>query len=148
MAEDLHFKDNPDDCYPYTINECYYSYNQAMEYPEPNYICPEGWRLPTRLDWFNMFFYVDMYNGKNNAIESVIYTRDSTGKIPSETGLDLKDGESYFTSSTGYYSTGLSSVPIQFLVDISGDHFYYGQANLRQDYASRVRCVKDEKEGE
>lgn len=148
MAEDLHFKDNPDDCYPYTINECYYSYNQAMEYPEPNYICPEGWRLPTRLDWFNMFFYVDMYNGKNNAIESVIYTRDSTGKIPSETGLDLKDGESYFTSSTGYYSTGLSSVPIQFLVDISGDHFYYGQANLRQNYASRVRCVKDEKEGE
>ena len=143
MAEDLHFKENPDDCYPYTINECYYTYNQVMEYPEPNYVCPEGWRLPTKLDWYNMFFYVDMYNGKNNAIESVTYTRDSTGKIPSEIGLDLKSGESYFTSSIGYYFNGFSHIPLQYLVDISGDHFYYGQSFLHLNDKSRVRCVKD-----
>lgn len=143
MAEDLRFKDNPDDCNPYTTNECLYTYNQAMEYPKPNYICPEGWRLPTTLDWFNMFFYVDMSNGRKKAIESVVLTNDSTGIIPSETGLDLKNWESYFTSTKGSESIGLSSIPFQYIVSISSDSFYFGQVFLRNNYASRVRCVKD-----
>ena len=153
FAEDLHFKDNPDDCNPYSTNEesrnkCKYSYYQAMRYPAPNYICPEGWRLPSRLDWYKLFFYIDMGNGSENLFEGFAIQRDSLGIRPSSSGLDLESGESYFTTDQGSDFIALSYIPFQFLIDSWSYGFYYGEAFLHKEYTSRVRCVKDEEEGE
>ena len=148
LAEDLHFKDNPDDCDPYYTNRCTYTYNQAMRYPAPNYICPEGWRLPSRLDWFNLFFYIDMSNGSEDLLDGIVIQRDSLGIHPSSSGLDLENGEDYFTTDKGSDNIGFSSIPFQFLIDIWSYGFYYGETFLHNEHASRVRCVKDEKEEE
>ena len=147
FAEDLHFKENPDACHPYEAweesrNKCQYTYYDAMEYPKPNYNCPEGWTLPTKYDWFNLFYYIDMSNGNEDLISSVLVKEDSTGTKPSPSGLDLVDGGSYFTISTGSESIALSNIPLQYLVDTQKSGFFYGQSFLHNKYASRIRCIK------
>ena len=56
--------------------------------------------------------------------------------------LDLVDGGSYFTISTGSESIALSNIPLQYLVDTKKSGFFYGQSFLHNKYASRIRCIK------
>ena len=151
FAEDLRFKDNPDDCNPYAEDEeirgkCTYSYNQVQNYPGPNQVCPVGWRLPSRQDWRNMFYFVDMHNGSKNVFRSIVSPKDSTGIKPSEFGMDLIPAESYYTTDQGSESIAFSSILFQYLVYFQENSFYYMEPILKDNYKSRVRCIKDEEE--
>lgn len=73
MAENLRFKEDAEQCNPYSDNkyikdECYYSTNifgKMLDFGSNLHddVCPEGWIVPTTEEWYELFYYVVTHNG-------------------------------------------------------------------------------------
>lgn len=73
MAENLRFKEDAEQCNPYSDNkyikdECYYStniYGKMLDFGSNLHedVCPEGWTIPTKIEWYQLFYYVVTHNG-------------------------------------------------------------------------------------
>ena len=126
-----------------------YNYSAAMQ------VCPDGWHLPTRGDYYSLCYYCS-YRAKSLASETG-WAYTSYGNTPS--GNSSANNSSHFTArpaggfyrwkydNFGYGAYFWSSTPFGFAKAYHLD-LYYDSGSARvysygRSYGFSVRCIKD-----
>jgi uncharacterized protein (TIGR02145 family) len=113
MIDDLNYNAEGSGCYPNDPANCadgrFYDWETAMT------VCPEGWRLPSNEEWFNLFRYADGRFSYDNNIYNHCWWNNRDD--------DYDTGFGYCSSSD--YNN------------------YYSSFSNSKSFPSLVRCVKD-----
>ena len=133
-------------------------YYKTCTLPDSVYgVCPEGWHLPTRVEWYALYNFVDdeqnvgvgmalkAKSGWTGYSVSVTPTgKDAYGFSALPAGLRDSNGEFYFVCSVAYF---LSSSEYD-SSDVYGRYLGYYDENFNntwnnKNFAYSVRCLKN-----
>ena len=113
-------------------------------------ICPEGWRLPTKTEWYTLFTAVggDSISGaklkstsgwtsSGNGVDAFSFSGLPVGRREFLGDFKLEGDYAYFWSSTESNSIYTFSMYLHY------DHDYAGIYLIGKSYGFSVRCLKD-----
>ena len=150
MAENLNYETSGSYCYNDSIEYCnkygrLYTWEEAME------SCPDGWHLPSGVDWENLFTAV---GGKSTAGKVL---KSQSGWSENGNGTDAFDFSAlpagcrsshgifnYDSSAANFWSSATEPDEIAFYsLNLYNFYEFARFGTHRKDHAASVRCVKD-----
>ena len=159
-AENINYKTEESFCYGDDDSNCA-KYGRLYKWDDAVKACPDGWRLPTKNDFEDLFVAVGGRLSAGQVLKSTSgWKSDGDGRdaygfsaIPAGywdeyDSYGLEGSNAYFWSSTVYEHSDRSAYNMY--MNYSAEHRYpdgnYDEAHLASNYKRRglsVRCVKD-----
>ena len=113
------YQDDPDNCekfgrlytYPQVMGRTEDECGAAMcrgNYPMSPGICPEGWTVPTRMDWETLESYIDKHNGSEPVYISMMAKPEDSKRDDITIGSDLSG---FRILMSGTYNSEISAFP-------------------------------------
>jgi len=139
-------KENLD--YPETGSKCYDdamcdSYGRLYDWAMANTVCPYPWRLPTNVDWDNLYHYIDGTSGTESPYYSTtagLYLKSRYGWSGNGNGVDTYG----FTALPGGFGIGYPGGAIYLDESICGYWWSANQYNAERAYG-RYMCRDNNK---
>jgi uncharacterized protein (TIGR02145 family) len=128
-------------------------YGRLYTWTAATYVCPEGWHLPTKAEWENLFAAVALggqsiagaklkaqtgWSGSGNGTDAYGFSALPAG-IKYSSGVFDSGDCAYFWSAT--MKEGYSGVAYDIILN-RGDSATWGDAYTTTDFAYSVRCLK------
>ena len=163
MAENLAW-DAGDNCYTYNDDEInYISMGRLYTWEASLTACPNGWHLPTDIEWEELAYFISQDKGPYNKVgggddweDVAIHLKTSTGWKNNMNGTDdygfngsptggrSYNGDSFHKGEYVYYWSATSAVNNNsWFRYMSYYNQYFLRDFLNRSYAFSVRCVKD-----
>lgn len=148
MAQNLNYDSMDSYCYDDNISNCA-KYGRLYMWTAAINVCPEGWHLPSQMEWNILFSAVggSSVAGKmlksigdwrnENGNDSFSFSALPAGERGSGGGYDLMNSSAY------YWSSSERDNEFAYAMNLN---YYYDSAfldELGKNYAFSVRCLKD-----
>ncbi len=139
MAENLNFKIDQSFCYKGIDAYCE-KFGRVYNYDAALAACPDGWRVPTAKDWFQLF---DLYGGIHNAGQSV-YEGGKSKLNLQYGGFGEPGGYWHGVGKEGYYwdSEEKSAEQAGLIIIHEGTREIFHDRSAKY-HLNAVRCIKE-----
>ena len=139
MAENLNYETDSSFCYKDSDEYCE-KYGRLYTWDAVVDVCPDGWRLPSKVEWETLF---DAVGGRATAGKMLKSTSGGKGGYRVKGGGYLYEGAHTFFRSSTVSSTEINNGPYCAFLDFNADYAAGMSSDDYNNYGFSVRCVKD-----